>query len=101
MSTGIAIWSIVLTIIAMYVAGRETGRLAGITTPHDGIIHGLIMLGLSAFSLLVLVSIGGSVLNGGTGMNGTSHRPYVLAVFADLGWAGFLALFLGWIAAMF
>ena len=43
MSTGIAIWSIVLTIIAMYVAGRETERLAGITTRHDGIIHGLIM----------------------------------------------------------
>src|SRR5271167_56536 len=29
MGFGMAIWTIVLTIIAMYVAGRETSRLAG------------------------------------------------------------------------
>lgn len=100
MGIGIAIWSIVLTIIAMYVAGRETGHLAGVANRHDGLIHGIMMFGLSVVALLVLVSVGGSALSGGTGVNGTSHSPYILTVFADLGWAGFVALFLGWLAAM-
>ncbi|MGH9565397.1 MAG: hypothetical protein ACRD4F_19585 [Candidatus Angelobacter sp.] len=101
MSIGIAIWSIILTIIAMYVAGRETGRLAGVTSRHDGLVHGLMMFGLSVVAMMVLVSIGGSALSGNTGVNGTAHSPYVLTVFADLGWAGFVALFLGWLSAMF
>jgi hypothetical protein len=100
MSVGIAIWSVILTIIAMYVAGRETGRLAGVTNRHDGLVHGLMMFGLSVVSLLVLVSIGGSVLSGNAGVAGSTHSPYILTVFADLGWGGFVALFLGWLAAM-
>src|SRR5271169_6079069 len=35
MGFGMAIWTIVLTIIAMYVAGRETSRLAGVVTRHN------------------------------------------------------------------
>lgn len=31
MSVGMGIWAVVLTIVAMYVAGRETGRLAAVT----------------------------------------------------------------------
>ena len=97
---GIGIWSIVLTIIAMYVAGRETGRLAGVDTRHDGMIHGLVMFGLSVVGALVLVSIGGSALSGGTGVNGGVHSGYVLSVASGLGWAGFVSLFFGWLAAM-
>jgi len=100
MNVGISIWAIVLTIIAMYVAGRETGHLAGVANRHDGLIHGMMMFGLSVVAMVVLVSIGGSALSGGAGVNGTSHNPYILTVFADLGWAGFVALFLGWLAAM-
>src|SRR6185437_8177856 len=74
MSVGIAFWSVILTIIAMYVAGRETGRLAGVANRHDGLVHGLMMFGLSVVSLVVLVSIGGSSLSGGTGVEGTSHN---------------------------
>jgi|SRR5579885_44922 len=99
-STGIAIWSIILTIIAMYVAGRETGRLAAVTNRHDGLIHGMIMFGLSVVSVLVLLSLGGAVLSGGTGVQSGTHSGYVLGTFADLGWAGFVALLLGWLAAM-
>jgi hypothetical protein len=97
---GIAIWSIVLTIIAMYVAGRETGRLAGVDNRHDGMIHGLVMFGLSVVGVLALISIGGSTLSGGTGVNGSVHNGYILAVVSGLGWAGFVSLFLGWLAAM-
>ncbi len=99
-SIGIAIWSIILTIIAMYVAGRETGRLAAVATRHDGLIHGMIMFGLSVVAAIVITLLGGAVLSGGTGVPGTAHSSYLLSVFADLGWAGFVALFLGWLAAM-
>jgi hypothetical protein len=100
-SMEIAIWSIILTIIAMYVAGRETGRLAAVTNRHDGLIHGMIMFGLSVVSAIILTSLAGAVLSGGNGIPGTSvHSGYTLGVFAGLGWAGFVALLLGWLAAM-
>src|SRR5215469_5274069 len=89
-SMGIAIWSIILTIIAMYVAGRETGHLAGVTNRHDGLIHGMIMFGLSLVAVLVLTSLAGAVLSGGNGVLGTGARGgSTLGVFAGLGWAGF------------
>ena len=100
MSVGIGIWMIVLTIIAMYVAGRETGRLAGVNNRHDGLIHGMIMFGLSVVAALILTVIGGNSLSGGTGAAGNAHSSYILTVFADIGWIGFAALFLGWLAAM-
>lgn len=100
-SIGIAIWSIILTIIAMYVAGRETGHLAAVTNRHDGLIHGMIMFGLSVVSAIVLTSLAGAVLSGGTGILGSSvHSGYTPGVFADMGWASFVALLLGWLAAM-
>jgi len=71
-SAGIAIWSIILTIIAMYVAGRETGRLAAVTNRHDGLIHGMIMFGLSVVSAIILTALAGAVLSGGSGILGTS-----------------------------
>ena len=67
MGVGIGIWSIVLTIIAMYVAGRETGRLAGVTSRHDGLVHGMIMFGLSVMAILAITVLGGSTLTGGAG----------------------------------
>jgi hypothetical protein len=100
-SYGLGAWVIILTIIAMYVAGRETGRLAAVQTRHDGLIHGMIMFGLSVVGAIVLVSIGGSALSGGTGVNGSVSSPYILRVLAELGWMGFIALFLGWLGAMF
>lgn len=100
MGVGMGIWAIVLTIIAMYVAGRETGRLAGVANRHDGLIHGMIMFGLSVVAATILTILGGNTLSGGTGVAGTAHSSYILAVFADIGWIGFVALFLGWLAAM-
>ncbi len=103
-SVGMAIWAVVLTIIAMYVAGRETGRLAAVSNRHDGLIHGMIMFGLSFAGVVVLLAVAGSTLSAastGSGVNATAHSGYVLGAVADLGWAGFFALFLGWLAAMF
>ena len=50
--SAIALWTIVLTIIAMWVAGMETRRLAGYPTRHDGIAHGLMMFGLAVTGVI-------------------------------------------------
>jgi hypothetical protein len=100
MSVGMAVWAIILTIIAMFVAGRVTGQLAGIANSRDGMVHGMVMFGLSIAAALVLFVIGGFNAFGTTPVQGATHSPYVLTAFADLGWMSFVALFLGWLAAM-
>jgi len=99
MNVGMAIWSIILTIIAMFIAGRATGRLAGVNNSRDGMLHGMIMFGLAVTSALLIVVIGGNAF-GSTEIAGSAHNPYVLGIFADLGWALFVSLFLGWLAAL-
>jgi MFS family permease len=96
---GMSIWAVILTIIAMYVAGLETGRLAGVSSRHDGMIHGMAMFGLSMVAALVILVLGGNALAAGTTNLGV-HSSYVLSVISGLGWAGFIALFLGWLAAL-
>lgn len=100
MNVGMGIWAIILTAIAMWVAGRVTGHLAGIGNRSEGLTHGLVMFGLSVVAALVITILGGLTLSGGTGVNGSVHNPYILGVFADLGWIGFLCLLFGWLAAM-
>ena len=95
-SVGLSIWTIILTIIAMYVAGLETGRLAGLTTRHDGLVHGIIMFGLSVVSTIVLTSlVSGLWLPAAAG-----RGQFTLTFNAGAQWAEFVALFLGWLAAM-
>ncbi len=95
-SVGLSIWTVVLTIIAMYVAGLETGRLAGVVTQHDGLVHGIIMFGLSVVSVIIVSSVAGGLWMAGTGLRG----GYVLSLTTGAEWAEFVALFLGWLAAM-
>jgi len=99
MSVGMGVWAVVLSIIAMYVAGRETGRLAAVTTRHDAMIHGMIMFGLSAVAALVIAVLAGMSLNGGA-VNGTVSNSYVLGAVTSSGWITFFAFFLGWLAAL-
>lgn len=100
MSVGMGIWAIVLTIIAMYVAGRETGRLAAVATRHDGLIHGMVMFGLSVVAVLVIALLGSDALTAATNASGGTHNPYLLDLVTGMGWITFVALFLGWLAAM-
>lgn len=104
MSLGMDIWAVVLTIIGMYVAGRETGRLAAVGNRHDGLIHGMIMFGLSVMAVVLLAVVAGtnsgSSLSGGTGLIDGMHSRYLSGLSVNLGWTGFLSMFLGWLAAM-
>lgn len=95
-SVGIQIWTVILTIIAMYVAGLETGRLSSVSNAHDGLVHGIIMFGLAVVSTMVL-----TVLASGIAVGAAAPRAgYVFAFGPGTEWAGFFALFLGWLAAM-
>jgi hypothetical protein len=92
-SVGLQVWTVILTIIAMYVAGLETGRLAAIANRHDGLIHGMVMFGLSAVSAVILTTFATGVFWGGS----TAHA---VTITAGTEWGYFCALFLGWLAAM-
>jgi hypothetical protein len=81
----------------MYVAGRVTTHFAGIESWRDGAIRGLVMFGLSVSAVLIVALFAGMSV-GGTQAN--AHNLYLLAMFSDLGWVGFVSLFLGWLAAM-
>lgn len=91
------IWGVVLTIIAMFVAGHITGTLAGVTNPRYGLVHGIVMFGLSVTSALLIVIMGNAF--GGTPVTLAGHS-YVIGLFSHLGWALFVGLFLGWLAAI-
>lgn len=99
MSVGMSVWAVILTIIAMYVGGRVTGDLAGIANRRDGVVHGMTMFGLSVIGVVVLAVLEQGVIPGSIAAAGP-HSAGLLTLFADLGWAGFVALILGWLAAM-
>lgn len=100
MSLGMGIWATVLTIIAMYVAGRVTAHFSDVVDRSGRIMHGMAMFGLSVMAVVILVILSGTALSGGTGVADGANSSYMLRVFADLGWIGFFSLFLGWLAAM-
>jgi hypothetical protein len=99
MNVGIGAWFVILTIIAFFVAGRITGRLARTDNSRDGAIYGLVMFGVAVGASVVLLSIGGTALGVMTVQRGV-HSAYELSAFSYLGWTAFVGLFLGWIAAM-
>lgn len=101
-SIGMAIWAIVLTIIAMYVGGRVTAHFVNFADRMGRIMHGMAMFGLSVFAVvLLLILSGGAMTNGGTsGAVVPTHGSYMLTVFSDLSWVGFASLFLGWLGAL-
>jgi hypothetical protein len=100
MSVGMGVWAIVLTAIAMYVAGRVTGSLAEGANRYAGVIHGMIMFGLSVISVIVITVLTGMALSGGASANGTAQSSYTPSALAMLGWIVFISLLLGWLAAM-
>jgi hypothetical protein len=44
---GVLVWFAVSAIISMWVGGTTTGRLAGVLTRGDGMLHGIVMWSLS------------------------------------------------------
>lgn len=90
---GTAIWTIILSLIAMYIAGRATGHFAPVTDRYEGLIHGMMMFGLSVVAVLVLAELGRTVTNNNLNARG-------LTLSSALDWMIFGSLVLGWLGAM-
>jgi hypothetical protein len=97
LSVGASIWAVVLTVIAMFVAGLITGRLAEVSTRNEGAIHGQAMFGLSVLGVLLLTLLAGVGLTTAAAASPVAH---VVNGLAAIGWATFIALILGWLGAM-
>jgi hypothetical protein len=95
LGVGMGIWAIVLTAIAMYVAGRITSYLAAVSSRLDGVVHGMVMFGLTVAALGVLAVLGRTAP-----ALATVHAHYLLATLGEFGWVGFLSLILGWLGAL-
>lgn len=76
MNIGISVWSVILTIIAMYVAGRVTGHLAGIGNRRDGVVHGITMFGLSVIGVALLAVLEQGVVPARSRMQVRIARAY-------------------------
>jgi hypothetical protein len=99
MGVGMGIWAVILTIIAMYVAGVVTGRWSVSLSRGDRMWHGMAMFGLSMVATLIMLAIGSNMTQSMV-PDGSVHSPYFLSLISQIGWAGFIALFLGWLAAL-
>ena len=92
-----SVWGIILTIIAMFVAGRTTGTLIGISNSREGVGYGITMFGLAVASTLVILAVGASMF-GGSEVGGAADK--VLGIFSNFGCALFVGIFLAWLAAI-
>ncbi len=63
---GAAIWAVVSLLIALYIGGGTTGRLAGVLTRKDGILHGILVWATSLLFAVWMISGGVSALAGAT-----------------------------------
>lgn len=100
LSVGASIWAIVLTIIAMFVSGLVTGRLAEVSTKNEGVAHGQVMFGLSVLGVLLLTLLAGVGLTTGAAAGVSSPVAHMVNGVAGIGWATFITLILGWLGAM-
>jgi hypothetical protein len=72
-SIGAAIWWIVASMIALLAGGWVAGRLAGIPTQTDGLLHGLITWGAATVvTVYFLTSAAGSLIGGAFGVMGSA-----------------------------
>ena len=65
-STGGLIWAVLTILVALFVGGLTTGRLAGILRRSDGLLHGAVLWGLSTLVTVWLAWSGVSFVLGQT-----------------------------------
>jgi hypothetical protein len=97
---GLGIWSVVLTAIAMLIAGRQTGASARLAGRNDGARHGMIMFGLSLTVAIVLMMTGSVLLADFPAVNTSARSSDLVSVFTSSDWVPFATLFFGWVGAI-
>jgi hypothetical protein len=97
---GLGIWSVVLTAIAMLIAGRQTGASARLAGRDNGARHGMIMFGLSLTVAIVLMMTGSVLLADFPAVNTSARSSDLVSVFTSSDWVPFATLFFGWVGAI-
>ena len=97
---GVGIWSVILTAIAMLIAGRQTRSSARLSRRYDGVRHGMIMFGMSLTAAVVLLMSASVLLADFPAVNTSARSSDLVSVFTSSDWVPFAALFLGWIGAI-
>jgi hypothetical protein len=75
---GAGIWAVVTALISLFVGGMAAGHLAGRLTRFDGMLHGVLVWGLSMIVALWALSAGVGMLLGG--MFGVAGQTLAAAV---------------------
>jgi hypothetical protein len=89
----------VLSVIALYIAGRCASRLSGVSDRNLGIYHGLVTYGMSLFAAILVAALAlGSTVPGNATLT-TSHNAMIGAASTG-GWWLFIACLLGMISAL-
>lgn len=80
-AAGVGIWTAISGLIALFIGGMTTGRLAGVLNRKDGALHGVVMWGLTMILITWLMISGLSMLLGGAfGIIGQTASAAVGAV---------------------
>ncbi len=86
---GAAIWFALTAISTMFIGGMTTGRLAGVLTRGDGMLHGVVMWSLSTLLAIYLLSSGATrILGGVTSLLGQTTAAAVGGVTSGAGQVG-------------
>ena len=95
MSTGLQVWMIILSIIALYFAGKTSSKLLA-RDGNLGLYHGLVTFGMAVFSTVLIIAIS---MIGTTAV--ATARAGNLATYISAGgeWWLFVAFVLSMIAA--
>jgi len=100
-SLGFVIWNAIVAIISLYIAGRATAHLARLTDRSIAMWHGLVTFGMCFVCTALLLGI--ALLTAAPySAQAASRNPIsgnLIAVAASGGWALWIAMFLGFIAA--
>lgn len=75
---GAGIWAVLTGLISLFVGGLAAGHFAGILTRMDGVLHGVLVWGLSVIVALWALSAGVATLLGG--MFGVAGQTLASAV---------------------
>jgi hypothetical protein len=94
MNAGMGVWMVVLSIIALYFAGRAASHLSRCFTRLDGMYQGLVTFGMSIFASIL---VAGLAVGNSMAANANVVRP--MDAIAANGYWLFVALLLGGIAA--
>lgn len=89
LGAGLGIWVVISGIVALFLGGIVTGRLAGILTRGDGALHGVLLWSLSSVFVAWLMLSGlGTVMGGAFGLLGRTAAAAAGGVASGVGQLG-------------